>query len=97
MFAQLLARVLGIVRLATARLPRWSPRSLLALALAGLALQACVRAPSAPLIGGDPSDPRTPGAASRYRSTTEGYVSQRPVEPRPWLEQNRRVTPAPKQ
>ena len=97
MFAQFSARVLGIIRLTLAHLPRDFPRRTLVLTLAVLALQACSRAPSAPFIGPDPSDPGVPVAASRYRSTTAGYVSQRPVEPRPWLEQNRGVTPAPKQ
>lgn len=97
MFAQFSARVLGIVRLTIAHLPRWLPRGALALTLTALILQACSRAPSAPFAGPDPSDPSAPVATSRYRSTTAGYPSQRPVEPRPWLEQNRGVTPAPKQ
>ena len=96
MFAQDSACVLGIIRPTIARIRRLS-QSVLTLALATFALQGCMRAPSAPIVGGDPADPRTPVAASHYRSTTAGYPSQRPVEPRSWLEQNRGVTPAPKQ
>lgn len=31
--------------------------------------------------------------AARYSSVTAPYTPQRPVEPLPWLEQNRRVAP----
>jgi hypothetical protein len=57
---------------------------------------ACFATPEWPLAGPDPSDPsaRTPAAA--YRSVLGGYVSQRPVEPVSWGEQNERVKPAPK-
>ena len=35
------------------------------------------------------------GSAARYESALGGYVSRRPVEPKPWREQNERVTPRP--
>ena len=40
------------------------------------------------------ADARVPATA--YRPVLGGYVSQRPVEPAPWREQNERVAPAPK-
>lgn len=52
-------------------------------------------APPAPLAGADPSDPRAPAPPAAYRATP--YVSQRPVEPSGWLEQNDRVAPRQKQ
>ena len=56
-------------------------------------LAGCTAAPSAPLALADPSDPGAPVLASRYSSVVAGYTSQRPVGPRPWREQNERVTP----
>lgn len=41
----------------------------------------------------DPADPAVPVAATRYQSTLGPYVSQRPVEPSSWREQNERVAP----
>ena len=57
---------------------------------------ACVATPHEPYAGSDPSDPGARVPAVRYRPTTGGYTSQRPIEPAPWREQNERVTPAPK-
>ena len=54
-------------------------------------------APAPILAGPDPSDPRARVPAVGYRSTIAPYVSQRPVEPAPWREQNERVAPKPKQ
>jgi hypothetical protein len=71
---------------------RLRPGMLFVLALAGL-LPACTAAPSAPLAGPDPSDPSARVAAVRYRSTTAPYASRRPVEPKPWQEQNIQVAP----
>jgi len=59
-------------------------------------LAACRDAPAPPLAGPHPADPAAPTAGVRYRSTTGGYTSQRPVEPAPWGEQNQRVAPQPK-
>jgi hypothetical protein len=49
-----------------------------------------------PLAGADPANPAARVAAVKYRSTTEPYLRLRPAEPAPWLDQNKRVTPAPK-
>jgi hypothetical protein len=54
-------------------------------------------APPPPLAGPDPSNPAVAVAGVGYRSTLSGYRSQRPVEPAPWLEQNRGVAPNPEQ
>jgi hypothetical protein len=63
--------------------------------LAVLALLEGCAAPPAPLAGPDPSDPRSPVPPVAYRTTPS--VSQRPVEPSGWLEQNERVAPREKQ
>ena len=52
--------------------------------------------PPRPLAGLDPSDPNARVPATAYRPVLRGYVSQRPVEPAPWREQNDRVAPAEK-
>ncbi len=67
-----------------------------AVAAVALLIQGCAAAPPQPFAAAQPSDPevRVPGAA--YRPVLSGYSSQRPVEPLPWLEQNRRVTPGQK-
>jgi hypothetical protein len=57
----------------------------------------CADQPPAPVSGRDPSDPSARGRPVEYRSTIAPYTSERPVEPAPWGEQNRRVAPAPKQ
>ncbi len=83
-----------------AALRRRPSASLLAIAAllgASVLLQACSAAPSAPLAGPDPADPKAPVAPTAYRSAIGTYKSERPVEPRPWREQNEGVTPAPKQ
>lgn len=41
----------------------------------------------------DPADPDVPVRSARYSPVLSGYVSQRPVGPKPWREQNERVTP----
>lgn len=41
----------------------------------------------------DPSDPDVPVRSARYSPVLSGYVTQRPVGPKPWREQNERVTP----
>lgn len=58
-------------------------------------LSGCAPAPRL-TAGPDPSHPGVPVPAAAYRSVTDSYVSQRPVTPLPWREQNQRVTPAPK-
>ena len=76
---------------ATARL-----RSLLAIPLAAMAT-GCWAVPPAPVVGADPSDPAARTRSVEYRSTVAPYKSQRPVEPKPWQEQNQQVTPPAKQ
>lgn len=56
-------------------------------------LAGCTVARIAPLVVADPSDPNVPVRSARYSSVIAGYVSQRPVNPKPWREQNERVTP----
>ena len=44
----------------------------------------------------DPSDPSEPVPRTGYRSVTSATKTYRPVDPKPWDELNRRVTPRPK-
>jgi hypothetical protein len=67
-------------------------RACIALLLAGL-LAGCMAARTAPVAMADPADPSSSVRAARYSSVLSGYVSQRPVSPKPWREQNERVTP----
>lgn len=80
----------------TQRFSNHIARSAMILALATI-LPACSMVPSLPVTGPDPSDPGTPVARVGYASTIGPYQSLRPVSPSSWLEQNRRVAPAPKQ
>jgi hypothetical protein len=89
MSAQLATRSAGSDR---QEQPFWQ-RHFAALVLA-LLLPGCTQAPSRSLAP-DPADPRAAAPPVTYRSTVGGYTSQRPVEPRPWGEQNQRVAPAP--
>lgn len=60
----------------------------------GLLLFAAACKPqSFPLAGADPADPSVPVPPVRYQSALGPYVSQRPVGPSNWREQNQRVTP----
>lgn len=58
---------------------------------------ACATEPARLVAGADPADPAAPVPATAHRPALEGYVSQRPVDPAPWREQNERVAPKPKQ
>lgn len=58
-----------------------------------LTTTACVRTPSQPFIGPDPSKAGISVSAVSDRSTLGSYVSQRPVEPKSWREQNDRIAP----
>jgi hypothetical protein len=69
---------------------------LAAIGLLTLVMQACSAGTASPWRGPDPSDPSVRVSPAGYRSTVGAYVSQRPVEPRPWREQNERVAPQPK-
>lgn len=67
-----------------------------AIALALALLAAACKPVSYPVAAADPADPAVPVPATRYQSTLGPYVSQRPVEPSSWREQNERVAPQPK-
>jgi hypothetical protein len=74
------------------RLTRLAMPLLLATTLAG-----CGGGRPSPYAGPDPSDPAAPVRSVAAPSTIAPYTRQRPVEPAPWLQQNERVAPAPKQ
>lgn len=61
----------------------------------GFAVVGCASPPQ-PLNGPDPSNPRALVSRVDYRATTASYVSQRPVAPAPWRQQNDRAAPQPK-
>jgi len=65
-------------------------RSFLASSGALLALTTAVSAAT-------PDDPDAPAPPARYSPVTSGTKTYRPVEPLPWGDINRRVTPQPKQ
>jgi hypothetical protein len=44
----------------------------------------------------DPSDPNVEAVTSDYRSVTRELGSYRPIDPLPWGDVNKRVTPIPK-
>lgn len=46
-----------------------------------------------PLAGPDPVNPAVQVPPVGHQSAISRYVSRRPVEPKPWTEQNERVTP----
>lgn len=43
--------------------------------------------------GANPADASAPALRSRYAPVIAGAVDYRPVEPKPWTEQNDRVAP----
>jgi hypothetical protein len=66
-------------------------------ALVLAALTAACAAPPPPVVGADPSDPSVRTKPVGYRSTVGPYEAQRPVEPKPWQEQNQSVGPSQRQ
>lgn len=74
-----------------------APMKIAIVLLSVLLVAACARAPAQPLAGNDPADPNVPVPPVRHAGSLQTYVSQRPVDPRPWREQNQRVAPQPKQ
>ncbi|MFC3694156.1 hypothetical protein [Chenggangzhangella methanolivorans] len=58
-------------------------------------LSACSALPPSPVVGPDAADPSAPAPRNRYVSVTAGMANYRPVEPKPWLEQNKAVTSKP--
>ena len=79
-----------------ALLQGWRGKAALVFLLA-LLNAGCASVPPRPSIGADPADAAARVPAVRYRSTIGPYTSQRPVDPEPWVEQNDRVAPAPRQ
>lgn len=82
--------------LAFARGPVSISRSLARLAsvlVLATALAGCTAARTAPVAAYDPADPNVPVKGARYQPVLSGYVSQRPVGPKPWRELNERMTP----
>jgi hypothetical protein len=67
-------------------------KPLLTAAAASL-LAGCATFPPSPVAGRDPSDPTVRVKPARYASVTAGTVDHRPVEPKPWAEQNQDVAP----
>jgi len=63
------------------------------LILSAVLLAGCTTGRSGPAASADPSNPDAPVRAARYAPVLSGYESQRPVSPKPWREQNERVTP----
>jgi len=84
------ARSAAFARLRASLRP--SVRALAALALAAI-VAGCWSVPPAPFAGPDPSDPSSPARPLGYRSTIAPYARQRPVDPKPWRQQNEQVAP----
>ena len=59
-------------------------------------LGGCAAAPPVPFAGPDPADPSAHAPAAAYRPVTGDYRGGRPVDPRPWGEQNQGVAPGDK-
>lgn len=72
-------------------------RALIGITALGFLTAACAATPERMLAGADPSDPAVRVPSAGYRPVLGGYVSQRPVGPASWREQNERVAPTPKQ
>jgi len=70
---------------------------IIVITISALLLAACTTAPARPIAAHDPADPDAPVSAVRHRTALGTYISQRPVDPAPWREQNERVAPRPKQ
>ncbi|GLK76491.1 hypothetical protein GCM10008171_17450 [Methylopila jiangsuensis] len=64
-------------------------------AAVALLLSACSTQLPSPVSGRDPGDPSAPVPSARPASVTKGTSDYRPVEPKPWLEQNKGVTSKP--
>lgn len=95
MFAPIKARSVAMPAAAAKPINQFKHRRLAAALALSCSLAGCL--PATTLRGGaDPADPAARVGAANYRSTIAPYTSLRPAEPGPWLEQNRRVAPAPK-
>jgi hypothetical protein len=76
---------------------RTHTRVVMSVAIFGALTAACAATPERLLAGADPSDAAARVAPTGYRPVLGGYVSQRPVAPASWREQNERVAPVRKQ
>lgn len=66
----------------------------LLLAAAAVVLAACAPSPLPDIVSGaDPSTSSAPVKPVGYVPVTAGTVDYRPVEPKPWTEQNQEVAP----
>lgn len=77
----------------------WGTASVVRALLAAYALAwlgGCSAAPPSTFAGSDPADPSARAPAATYRPVTGDYRSARPVDPRPWGEQNQGVAPGEK-
>lgn len=61
--------------------------------VAGVALAGCAGPLPVVQSGPDPADGKIPVAGATYVPVTAGNSDYRPVEPKPWREQNERVAP----
>lgn len=64
--------------------------------LLGLLSAACSTAPARPVAEAGPANAEAPVPPVRHRSALATYISQRPVDPGTWREQNEQVAPKPK-
>lgn len=67
-----------------------------ALIAVALLAQGCAAIPPQPFADAAASDPDVRVPPVGYRPVLSGYVSQRPVAPAAWRQQNERVAPRPK-
>jgi hypothetical protein len=98
MFALIKARPAGMPAAAAKPIDRpfnFGKAGFAAMLALSCSLSGCLPA-TTPRGRADPADPAANVAGAGYRSTIAPYTSLRPVEPGPWLEQNRRVAPVPK-
>ncbi len=88
-------RSFGAGRRRTASFPK-RVGSLAALSVLGLLTQACSGMAPTPAAEPDPANPATRVPKTVYSPVTGSYSSSRPVEPRPWGEQDQGGAPTPK-
>lgn len=74
----------------------WRYRLPAVLAAAAFLIQGCAATPPRPFTGAEASDLGVRVPPVSYRPVLSGYVSQRPVAPAAWRQQNERVAPQPK-
>lgn len=74
----------------------WRHATHAALIAAALLVQGCAAIPPRPSADVAASDPGVRVPSAGYRPVLSGYVSQRPVAPAAWRQQNEQVAPRPK-